>query len=205
MERRLLQLTLVVALTIGVGCASGGLKMPRLVMPTSFQPETRAPQPHYLVVPLVEAGLHTESAERIGRRFRDRAFLAGYPVTLVSDLWVTRQAELERTRDFEHFFHAPKEVPPEQIEPGLLTPVIGNTYAGAALVGATAVLDIAKPGQRILVTSYGSGAGSDAFILRVTDAITERQGLAPTTQDYIDRREEIDYGMYVRLRGKLAR
>jgi hydroxymethylglutaryl-CoA synthase len=93
----------------------------------------------------------------------------------------------------------------EQIEPGLLTPVIGNTYAGAALVGATAVLDIAKPGQRILVTSYGSGAGSDAFILCVTDAIMERQGLAPSTQDYIARREEIDYGMYVRLRGKLTR
>jgi hydroxymethylglutaryl-CoA synthase len=94
---------------------------------------------------------------------------------------------------------------PEQIEPGLLTPVIGNTYAAAALVGATAVLDIAQPGQRILVTSYGSGAGSDAFIFRITDAITARQKLAPATQDYIVRREEIDYGRYVRLRGKLAR
>ena len=94
---------------------------------------------------------------------------------------------------------------PEQIAPGLLTPLIGNTYAAAALVGATAVLDIAQPGQRILVTSYGSGAGSDAFILKVSDAISARQGLAPTTQDYIARREEIDYGLYVRMRGKLAR
>jgi hydroxymethylglutaryl-CoA synthase len=37
----------------------------------------------------------------------------------------------------------------EQIEPGLLVPVIGNTYAGAAIIGLSAVLDVAKPGDRI--------------------------------------------------------
>ena len=59
----------------------------------------------------------------------------------------------------------------EQIKPGLLCPVIGNTYAGASLIGLTAILDIAKPGDRILMVSFGSGAGSDAFVIRVTDAI----------------------------------
>jgi hydroxymethylglutaryl-CoA synthase len=92
----------------------------------------------------------------------------------------------------------------EQIAPGLLVPVIGNTYAGAAMIGLTAVLDIATPGDNILMVSFGSGAGSDAFALRVTAAITERQGRAYKTQDYIARRTEIDYGTYVRLRGKLA-
>jgi len=92
----------------------------------------------------------------------------------------------------------------EQIQPGLLVPVIGNTYAGAALIGLTAVLDVAQPGDRILVTTFGSGAGSDAFALRVTDAITDRQGKAPRTSDYIARRTEIDYATYVRFRGKLA-
>lgn len=93
---------------------------------------------------------------------------------------------------------------PEQISTGLLSPVIGNTYAGAAMIGLSAVLDIARPGERVLVVSFGSGAGSDAFDIRVTDRISERQKKAPTTQDYIARRTPIDYGTYVRYRGKLA-
>jgi hydroxymethylglutaryl-CoA synthase len=92
----------------------------------------------------------------------------------------------------------------DQIKTGLLSPVIGNTYAGAAMIGLTAILDIAKPGQRILMVSYGSGAGSDAFLIETTPAVSERQGLAVSTQEYIARRTEVDYGMYVRLRGKLA-
>ncbi|MDZ4159608.1 MAG: hydroxymethylglutaryl-CoA synthase, partial [Anaerolineaceae bacterium] len=92
----------------------------------------------------------------------------------------------------------------EQIRVGLLSPVIGNTYAGAALVGLTAVLDTAKPGDRILMVSFGSGAGSDAFSLQVTGEITQRRDLAPQTADYIARRSEIDYARYTRLRGKLA-
>ncbi|MBE0695596.1 MAG: hydroxymethylglutaryl-CoA synthase, partial [Anaerolineaceae bacterium] len=92
----------------------------------------------------------------------------------------------------------------EQIKPGLLVPVIGNTYAGAAMIGLSATLDIAQPGERILMVSFGSGAGSDAFSLRVTEKIAERRGLAPKTADYIARRTQIDYATYARMRGKLA-
>lgn len=93
---------------------------------------------------------------------------------------------------------------PEQMEDGLLSPVIGNTYAGAAMIGLTAVLDKAQPGDRVLVVSFGSGAGSDAFHIRVTDKAPERAALAPTTAEYIARRTEIDYATYTRLRGKLV-
>ena len=93
---------------------------------------------------------------------------------------------------------------PEQIKTGLLAPVIGNTYAGASLVGLTAVLDIAQPGERILLVSFGSGAGSDAFDLRVTESIKERRNQAPLTADYIARRTEIDYATYAKLRGKIT-
>ena len=93
---------------------------------------------------------------------------------------------------------------PEQIEPGLLVPVIGNTYSGAAIIGLTAVLDIAQPGDRILLVSFGSGAGSDAFDLTVTEKIAERRDKALKTQDYIARRTEIDYATYARFRGKIT-
>lgn len=91
----------------------------------------------------------------------------------------------------------------EQYEPGLLSPLIGNTYAGSSLIGLSAILDIARAGDRVLVVSYGSGAGSDAFVWTITDAVTARQGLAPKTQDYVARRSLIDYGLYVRYRRKL--
>jgi hydroxymethylglutaryl-CoA synthase len=92
----------------------------------------------------------------------------------------------------------------EQYSTGLLVPMIGNTYAGAAIIGLTAILDVAKPGDRILLVSFGSGAGSDAFSITVTEAINERRDRAPFTKDYIARRTQVDYAMYARLRGKLV-
>jgi len=91
----------------------------------------------------------------------------------------------------------------EQLEPGLLSNVIGNTYAGAAITGFSATLDIAQPGDRILVASFGSGAGSDAFVWEVTEALTGRRPQAPLVSDYIRRRVEIDYALYARYRHKL--
>jgi hydroxymethylglutaryl-CoA synthase len=92
----------------------------------------------------------------------------------------------------------------EQITTGLLSPVIGNTYSGAAIIGLTAILDEAKPGDRILLVSYGSGAGSDAMIIRATDTLPKCRQNAISTADYIARRTEIDYATYVRMRGKLT-
>ncbi|MBN1994888.1 MAG: hydroxymethylglutaryl-CoA synthase [Anaerolineae bacterium] len=91
----------------------------------------------------------------------------------------------------------------EQWVTGLLSPVVGNTYAGASLLGLTAILDVAKPDDKILCISFGSGAGSDAFSIQATETITGKQRLAPTTQDYVKRRTEIDYATYVRYRKKL--
>ncbi|MBT3189563.1 MAG: hydroxymethylglutaryl-CoA synthase [Anaerolineae bacterium] len=92
----------------------------------------------------------------------------------------------------------------EQWEPGLLAPVIGNAYSGAAIIGLTATLDIAKPGDRILMTSFGSGAGADCMSILVTDELLNRRDLALKTQDYIARRKEIDYATYARMRGKIT-
>jgi hydroxymethylglutaryl-CoA synthase len=91
-----------------------------------------------------------------------------------------------------------------QIAPGLLSPQIGNTYSGAALAGLCATLDVANPGDTIFMTSYGSGAGSDAYALTVTDAILERRARAPLTAAYLARTEFVDYAIYAKWRGKLV-
>jgi len=92
---------------------------------------------------------------------------------------------------------------PEQTRDGLLCPMVGNTYAGSSMLGLTAILDTAQPGDRVLLVSFGSGAGSDAVSLRVTDRIEERRDRAPRTQAYVERRKPVDYGIYVRYRKKL--
>ncbi len=88
----------------------------------------------------------------------------------------------------------------EQIEPGLVTPMIGNTYNASALLGLARVLDRAKPGERILLAPFGSGAGSDAYSIVVTDAVEERREKAPSVDDYLARQKEIDYALYARFR-----
>jgi hydroxymethylglutaryl-CoA synthase len=92
----------------------------------------------------------------------------------------------------------------EQIAPGLLAGSIGNTYSAAAILGLCATLDVAQPGDVILMTSYGSGSGADAYVLRVTDAITRRRTLAPLTQRYLAREQYIDYAVYAKWRNKLV-
>ena len=91
----------------------------------------------------------------------------------------------------------------EQTQAGFLVDRIGNTYAGSSMIGLTAVLDVAEPGQRVLHVSFGSGAGSDAFSWRITERIGAVRGYAPSTQDYIGRRTVISYATYVRYRGEL--
>ncbi|MFH1520996.1 MAG: hydroxymethylglutaryl-CoA synthase [Candidatus Micrarchaeota archaeon] len=94
-------------------------------------------------------------------------------------------------------------IPIEKLKTGLLTPMIGNTYSGASMLGLSAVLDEAKAGSKILVTSYGSGAGSDSFAISVTDKIEEVRGNAPTTKEYIAKKKYIDYATYIKFRKKI--
>jgi hydroxymethylglutaryl-CoA synthase len=92
----------------------------------------------------------------------------------------------------------------EQLEQGLLCPRLGNTYSGSSPMGLSSVLDVAKPGDLILMCSYGSGAGSDGFVLRTTDRIKEVQGLAMKTTDYLDKNQiYLEYGAYAKFRKKI--
>jgi len=118
--------------------------------------------------------------------------------------------------DFEHVvFHMPNGKFPlraakalgiekEKLKAGFIVTKIGNTYSACSLLGFCAVLDKAKPGERIMLVSYGSGAGSDAFAFEVTELIEEKRKLAPSVEEYIQRKEYISYAHYAKMRGKIV-
>jgi hydroxymethylglutaryl-CoA synthase len=91
-----------------------------------------------------------------------------------------------------------------QVKTGLLAPIIGNTYSGAVPLGLSAILDEAKPGDRIFAVAYGSGAGSDAFDIKVTDEIDRyARSRAPTVQELNANLKFLDYATYAKFRGKI--
>ena len=94
----------------------------------------------------------------------------------------------------------------EQVKTGLLVPTLGNTYSGASLLGLSAILDEAKPGDKILMCSFGSGAGSDGFIFTATDLLPSVQGKAKKTRDYLDKNPVyLTYGQYTKFRRKIRK
>jgi hydroxymethylglutaryl-CoA synthase len=84
---------------------------------------------------------------------------------------------------------------------------LGNTYSGASPIGLAATLDIAKPGDRIFVASFGSGAGSDAFDIEVTDTIDSEmfnRHTAPSVEELLKNPIYLDYARYARHKGKIV-
>jgi len=88
----------------------------------------------------------------------------------------------------------------EKVLPGLVTPWIGNTYNASALIGLAKVLEFAEPGDRILLAPFGSGAGSDAMSLIVTEKVKERVNVVPTVKELLARKVYIDYSEYAKSR-----
>ncbi|KXA89501.1 hypothetical protein AKJ57_05220 [candidate division MSBL1 archaeon SCGC-AAA259A05] len=95
--------------------------------------------------------------------------------------------------------------PREKVEPGLLTPEIGNTYSGATLIGLASILDQAEPEDRILAVSFGSGAGSDAFSLTVKDGVKKNADSVPKVKDYLKNKKYVSYGEYTKSRELLVK
>ena len=92
----------------------------------------------------------------------------------------------------------------EQLSTGWLVNKLGNTYSGSSPLGLTAVLDEAAPGDNILLVSYGSGAGSDAFVFNVKERIREVQNIAKKTRAMLDNNKKyLEYGSYLKFRDKI--
>jgi hydroxymethylglutaryl-CoA synthase len=91
-----------------------------------------------------------------------------------------------------------------QMEVGWLVPSMGNTYSGSSPTGLAAILDVARPGDLIYMVSFGSGAGSDGFIFKVTDEITKVQDRAVKLREMLDKnRMYLSYGEYAKFRRKI--
>jgi len=91
-----------------------------------------------------------------------------------------------------------------QLETGWVVNTMGNTYSGSSPTGLAAILDVAEPGDKILLTSFGSGAGSDSFVLRATKLLVERRGRGRTVRSMLDGpRRYLTYGEYAKFREKI--
>ena len=121
-------------------------------------------------------------------------------------------------KDFQYaVFHQPNGKFPQrvgrllgfekkQIETGRLCTKLGNTYSGSSPMGLTAILDEAKPNDLIFMVSYGSGAGSDAFVWRVTERINQVRDSAVKTREMLNNNKSyLEYGSYAKYRGKIRK
>lgn len=130
------------------------------------------------------------------------------------------QRALEQTNykisDFDHVvLHMPNSKFPRkvaaslgvseaQLEAGFTVPWVGNSYSACSLVGLAKVLDQAEPDQLILLCSYGSGSGSDVFVLRTTKNIKKFKNRL-SIEEQINNKKYISYAKYIRIMEKLKR
>ena len=95
----------------------------------------------------------------------------------------------------------------KQLNPSLIVGEIGNPYSASSLLGLAATLDQAKPGDVIFMVSFGSGAGSDAFLWQVNEEIIRIQETRKKNklrvQDQIKNKSYIDYIGYLQQTHKI--
>lgn len=91
---------------------------------------------------------------------------------------------------------------PTQLQDSLVVSQIGNTYAGASLIALASLLDTAESGKTILLCSYGSGAGADAFLLETTERLVkQRADWSDFVRDQIEKLKPISYEEYRKATG----
>ncbi len=108
--------------------------------------------------------------------------------------------------DFNHVvFHMPNAkfplkaakslgVEKKQLEKGFLVSQIGNPYSASSLLGLTAVLSQAKNKDKVLLVSYGSGAGSDCFVLEIKKTLEKQK---TDLDKIINNYQSISYPQYL--------
>ena len=68
------------------------------------------------------------------------------------------------------------------------------------MLALSAVLDVAQKNQKILLTSYGSGAGADSFLFETTELLVEKRN---TWHDFVNDKithgKNVTYSGYINL------
>lgn len=117
-----------------------------------------------------------------------------------------------KPEDFAHaVFHMPNGKFPQQIagslgfhknqiEKSLIVQYLGNSYTASALMGLVSVLEVAKTDDLIFFASYGSGAGSDAFVFKVTKRLDKRRR---EFNKAVQKKQYIDYPTYLKYMGMI--
>ena len=144
-----------------------------------------------------------------GGRFTGESAYFSHVIRASSHLLEKTKSEPE---DYDYVvFHMPnckfpKEVAKKlgfsggQLEAGFKVEQIGNPYSASSLLGLSAVLDIAKPNQKIFLCSYGSGAGSDAFVLETTPFISKYQSFKKVkVSEQINHKDYIEYPQLLKM------
>jgi hydroxymethylglutaryl-CoA synthase len=90
-----------------------------------------------------------------------------------------------------------------KITRGMISTKVGDAGAASSLLALSKVLESTLIGQQVILCSYGAGAGAD------TISLTAREEVRPTAEaryeDYLTKKEYIDYTTYIKLRKILAR
>jgi len=90
---------------------------------------------------------------------------------------------------------------PTQIQTSLFE-TVGNTGAAQAPMMLVAALEEAKPGDKLLLITYGEG--SDALVFRVTEGITSLVPRRGIKSHIANKKVEMNYEKYLRWRGLIV-
>ena len=96
-------------------------------------------------------------------------------------------------------------LPQEKTEPAIFSANLGDTGSASALIGLCKVLDTARPGDRLLVISYGFGSGADVLSLRVTENILRLPEGRGRVQETVERKCMVDYPTAMKFEYKFIR
>jgi len=87
-------------------------------------------------------------------------------------------------------------VKPDKMALGTIVNALGDLGSASTFVGLVGILDKAKPGDKVLLVTYGSGSSS---AVGLTVGASIEKGERGTLDKYLKRKQYIDYVKYLKL------